>query len=158
MKISDKIFLLIIEAKIKMKMRSLGKINSISEFSISNLYGNFLENLRIKWNEKVIELFHYLTFTICLMKMGKKLMPKIKMRMKKIGKMNLIFEFCISKVGYVAIFMRIWEEKKLTHFLRYFSPIEARVKIEMKTFGKISLIYVFSISKLDYTKIFMKIW
>ena len=48
MKISDEKFSLIIEAKIKMKMRNLGKINSISEFSIPNLYGNFLENLRIK--------------------------------------------------------------------------------------------------------------
>ena len=36
-----------------------------------------------------------------------KLMQKMKMRMKKFGKMNLNFEYCISKLGYVTIFMKI---------------------------------------------------
>ena len=31
------------------------------------------------------------------MKMGKKLIPKMKMKMKKLGKMNSIFEFSISE-------------------------------------------------------------
>ena len=38
---------------------------------------------------------------------GKKLMPKMKMRMKKFGKMNLVFLFLISKLGYMTIYMKI---------------------------------------------------
>ena len=32
----------------------------------------------------------------------------MKMKMKKIGKMSLIFEFSISELGYTEIFMKIW--------------------------------------------------
>ena len=39
--------------------------------------------------------------------MGKMLMPKMKMNMKNFGRMNLIFEFSISKLGYIAIFKKI---------------------------------------------------
>ena len=39
--------------------------------------------------------------------MGKKSTPKMKMKMKKFGKMNLIFEFSISKLGYMEIVMKI---------------------------------------------------
>ena len=53
------------------------------------------------------------------------------MRMKKIGRMNLIFDFSISNLGYMAIFMKIWE-KKLTHFLRHFWLIRAKMKVQMK--------------------------
>ena len=52
--------------------------------------------------------------------MGKKLMPKMKMRMKKSERMNLIFEFSVSKVGYMAIFMKIWENKILPIFYKTF--------------------------------------
>ena len=38
--------------------------------------------------------------------------------MKKYGKMSSIFELSISKLGYVAVFMKIC--KKMTHFLRHF--------------------------------------
>ena len=38
-------------------------------------------------------------------------MPKMKMRMKKFGRMNLIFEFSISKLGYMTIFMKILQKK-----------------------------------------------
>ena len=63
----------------------------------------------MKWrNSLTISLF---TFTIYLMKMGKTLMPKMKIRMKQFGKLNWIFEFFISKLGYVTIFIEIWDEK-----------------------------------------------
>ena len=35
----------------------------------------------------------------------------MKMKMKKYGKMSPIFEFSKSKLGYVAIFMKIREKK-----------------------------------------------
>ena len=35
------------------------------------------------------------------MKMGKNLIPEMKMRMKKIGQMNLIFEFSRSKLLFI---------------------------------------------------------
>ena len=34
----------------------------------------------------------------------------VKMRMKKFERMNLIFEFSVSKLGYMAIFMKMWEK------------------------------------------------
>ena len=51
----------------------------------------------------------------------------MKMQMKKFGKISSIFEFSISKLGYVADFMKIWDNglervnaqwKKLTLFGR----------------------------------------
>ena len=38
-------------------------------------------------------------------------MLKMKMRTKKFERRNLIFEFFTSKLGYITIFMKIWEEK-----------------------------------------------
>ena len=46
----------------------------------------------------------------------------MKIKMKKIGKISSGFGFSISKLGYVAIFMKIWEKNSLTHFLRRFLP------------------------------------
>ena len=57
--------------------------------------------------KKFFNYFSILTLIICLTNMGKKLMPKTKMRMKKIGKMNFIFEFFISKIGFMIIYMKI---------------------------------------------------
>ena len=34
---------------------------------------------------------------------------KMKMKLKKIGKMSLIFEISMSKLGYMDIFMKIWK-------------------------------------------------
>ena len=111
---------------------------------------------KMKWKSSVtISLFN---FDYLSDEDGKKLMSKMKMSMKKFEKMNLIFEFSISKLSYVTIFMKIWEEKDLTLFLRHFWPIKTKMKMEIKNYGKISLIYEFSISKLGYTEIFMKIW
>ena len=58
------------------------------------LYDNFLENMRRK------NLTHFLRH-FWLIK------AKMKMRMKKFRRMNLIFEFSISKLGYMTIFMKI---------------------------------------------------
>ena len=33
-------------------------------------------------------------------------------KMKKLGKISSIFEFSISKLGYMDIFMKIWEKMK----------------------------------------------
>ena len=44
----------------------------------------------------------------------------MKIKMKKFGKMNSIFEFSISKLGYMAIFMKICAKKILTHFAGHF--------------------------------------
>ena len=78
--------------------------------------------------------------------------------MKKFKKMNLIFGFSISKLSYMAIFMKICGKKFLTLFLGHFWLIEAKMKMKMKKFGKMSLIFEFSISKLGFVELFMKIW
>ena len=36
----------------------------------------------------------------------------MKMKIKKFGTKKLIFEFSISKLGYMAIFMKIWENNR----------------------------------------------
>ena len=36
----------------------------------------------------------------------------MNMKMKKLGKISSIFEFSISKLGYMDIFMKIWEKMK----------------------------------------------
>ena len=41
------------------------------------------------------------------------------MKMKKIGKMSPVYEFAISKLGDVAIFMKVCA-KFLTHFVGHF--------------------------------------
>ena len=77
--------------------------------------------------------------------------------MKKLGKMNLIFEFSVSKLGYMAIFMKIWEES-LTHFFKTFLTNQGKNEdLSNRKCDKISLIFEFSISKLGYMGIFMKI-
>ena len=81
---------------------------------------------------------------------------KTKMKIKKHGKMSSIFEFFISNLGYVAVFIKIWE-KSLTRFLRHVLLIEAKMKMMMKKYGKICSIFEFSILKLGYEAIFMKV-
>ena len=96
--------------KIKIKVKKFGKMSLIFEFSISKL--GYMEIFMKIWEKnKIKNLFHYLTLTICLKKIGKKLIPKLKIRIKIFGRMNLISEFFISKLGYMTIFMKIWEEK-----------------------------------------------
>ena len=78
------------------------------------------------------------------------------MKMKKIGKMSRVYEFAISKLGDVAIFMKVCA-KFLTHFVGHFLLIEARMKMKMKKYEKMSLIFEFSISNLSHVAILMKI-
>ena len=82
----------------------------------------------------------------------------MKMKMRKYGKTNPIFEFSLSKLGYMEIFMKIWEKKYLTHFIGHFWLIEAKMKMTMKKYGKMIAIFAFFISKLGYVAIFMKIF
>ena len=94
--------------------------------------------------------------TIYLIKMGKKgWCQKWRWKLKKFGRMNLIFGVSISKLVYITIFMKIW--KKIDNFLRHFWQIEAKAKLKMIQFGKMSLIFEFFRSKLGYMAIFIKI-
>ena len=95
--------------------------------------------------------------TICLMKIGKKLLPKMKIRIKKIGRMNFIFKFSITNLGYMTLFMKIWEKKIGPFFKTFFTNWSKNEGVNEKI-GKISLIFEFSISKLGYVAVFMKIW
>ena len=81
---------------------------------------------------------------------------KMKLKMKKIGKMIYVFEFSTSKLGYMAIFMKICAKNFLTLFVGHFWLIEAKMKMKMNKFGKMSSNIGFLI--LDYVVIFMKIW
>ena len=60
----------------------------------------------------------------------------MKMKMKKHGKMSPIFEFSISQLSYMAIFMKICGKIFLTHFLRRFWLIKAKMKMNIKNLGK----------------------
>ena len=83
------------------------------DFSIldikTRLYKNFHENLRKQF------LTHSLSH-FCLIE------AKIKMKIKKFRKMNLIFDLFISELGYMAIFMGIYA-KKFDSFFRTFLTI-----------------------------------
>ena len=89
---------------------------------------------------------------------GKKLMPKIKMRMKKLKVWILIFGFFHIKIRLFDNFHENLQRKNLIHSLKHFWRIKAIMKVQIEKFGKMSLIYEFSISKLGYMEIFMKIW
>ena len=61
------------------------------------LYGNFYENML----KKVLTHFFRHFWLI---------EGKIKIKMKKYGKMSSIFEFSISKLRYIGIFKKVWEK------------------------------------------------
>ena len=102
----------LIDAKTKMKMKKIGKTSSIFEFSISKL--GYMEVFMKIWEKMKsksslatsLSLLSCLTFTICLIKMGKHWCQN-EDEDEKIWKMNLIFESPISKLGYRATFMKI---------------------------------------------------
>ena len=75
----------------------------------TRLYGSFHENL---WPNLLTHFVGHFWLAEA----------KMKIKMKKIGKISSGFGFSISKLGYVAIFMKIWEKNSLTHFLRRFLP------------------------------------
>ena len=135
-----------------MKMKKIRKTSLIFEFSISKLrYMEFSWKFKKKMKRKSYFTTSLFNFD-CLMKMAK------KKEDEKFRKMNLNFEFSMSKLGYVTIFIKTWEENNMTHFLRHFWPIAAKMKMLMEIFWKMSLIFEFSISKLCYADIFKKIW
>ena len=86
------------------------------------------------------------------MKMGKMLMQKTKMRMKKFGRIWFLNFSCLHDIIHENL-----RRKNLTHFVRHLWLIEAKIKMKIKRFGKTSSIFEFSISKFHYTKIFVKI-
>ena len=49
--------------------------------------------------------------------------------------MNVIFKLSILKLGFISVFMQIWEEKKLTHFWLIFY-FQRQIKVNMKKFNK----------------------
>ena len=71
--------------------------------------------------------------------------------------MSSIFEFSISKLGYLVIFLKVCAKKILTRFLGHFWLIATKMNIKMKKYGKMSSIFEFSISKLSYMAVFMKL-
>ena len=60
----------------------------------------------------------------------------MKMKIKKSEKMSSIFEFSISRLCYMELFMKIYAKKFDPIFLRDFWQIEAKMKIKMKKYEK----------------------
>ena len=80
--------------------------------------------------------------------------------MKKCGKISSIFEFSISKLGHMGIFIKICAKKFFDPFYRTFLTNQGKNKNDEnkdKKYGNMSPIFEFSISKLSYVTIFMKI-
>ena len=127
-----------------MNMKKLWRMSSVFEFSISKLGYIW----KCSWKSETVS-------TICLMKVGKKMNLKMKMSIKKFGRMSFISKSYISKLGSMAVFMKIWE-KIFDPFLRHFWKIGGKMKMKMKKYGKISSIFKFSIPKLGYLTIFVK--
>ena len=80
------------------------------------------------------------------------MMTKMKMRMKKLGRMNLIFEFSILKLGYMAIFMKICG-KKIDLFFKTLLTNRGKNENVNEEIWKNK----FDLWKLGYMAIFMKI-
>ena len=78
----------------------------------------------------------------------------MKVQIEKFGKMSLIYEFSISKLGYTEIFMKIWE---IIFWLSFKPFLTNRGKNEDKDekYGKMVSIFEFSVSKLGYKVILM---
>ena len=88
---------------------------------------------------------------------GKKVDAKNKDEDEKIWKNEFVFEFFISKVGYMTIYMKVEEEKVWPIFKDIFHLSRQKSKCKWKQFGKMNLTFEFSISKLAYTETVMKI-
>ena len=87
------------------------------------LYRNFHENLSKNF------LNHFLSHFWLIV-------AKMKMKIKKFGKMSAIFELSISKLGYMAIFMKICSKKKIDPFFRTFSTNRGKNEDEDKKIWK----------------------
>ena len=71
--------------------------------------------------------------------------------------MSSVFEFSMSKLGYVAVFMKIWEKKFWLIFEDIFDQSRQKWRWRWKKFGKMSLIFELPMSNLGYMEIFTKI-
>ena len=88
------------------------------------LHRIFYENLRKKCLTTWLFNFDYLPDE------GKKKEDaKMRKKMKKLGRMNLIFEFSKPKLGYMAIFIKFWE-KKIDPLLKTFLTNQSKNKNE----------------------------
>ena len=76
---------------------------------------------------------------------------------EKFRKMSSIFEFSISKLGYMAIFMKICGKKISTHFVGHFWLSKAKMKVKMKKYREMSSNFESSWSRLVYAVVFKKI-
>ena len=106
--------------------------------------------------KKFVNYFSILVLTICLMKMWRKIDTKNKNKDEKIGKINLIFEFFIPKVGYMTFYMKIWEEKIWPIFKTFFTYRSKNENLNENSLRK----WVRSLNSpyQNYTEIFMKIY
>ena len=105
------------------------------------VYGNFHENLR--------QIF----FTLFVSHFW---LIKAK-NFEKFRKMSSIFEFSISKLGFMAIFMKICGKKIWTHFVGHFWLSKAKMKVKMKKYREMSSNFESSWSRLVYAVVFKKI-
>ena len=85
-----------IVAKMKMLMKIFWKMSLIYEFSISKfLMRTFSRKSENKFFDSFLSHFWLIG-------------AKMKMKMKKYGELSSIFEFSISKLGYMELFIKIW--------------------------------------------------
>ena len=101
-------------------MTNLGKNEDVNETIWENefnfwilhikiwLYGNFDVNLETKKFYSFLGHFWLVE-------------AKMKMEMKKYGKTSLIFKFFISKLGYMGLFIKIWEKNFWPVFKTFFT-------------------------------------
>ena len=85
---------------------------------------------KMKWKSSLtISLFN---FDYLPNEDGKNVEAKNEDEDEIFGKVNLIFEFSISKLAWqfsLTIFMKIWEEESLTNFFRHSWLIERKMKM-----------------------------
>ena len=71
--------------------------------------------------------------------------------------MSLIIEFSISKLGYMAIFMKICKIKNFNSFFRTFLANQGSSENEDEKYGKMNSSFKLFILNLGYVTVFMKV-
>ena len=71
--------------------------------------------------------------------------------------MSLIIEFSISKLGYMAIFMKICKIKNFNSFFRTFLANQSSSENEDEKYGKMNSSFKLFILNLGYVTVFMKV-
>ena len=78
--------------------------------------------------------------------------------------MCLVFDFSISNLAYMEIFMKIWQRNFLNYLTIWlfawqrWEKADAKNENEYEKFGRMNLIFELPISKLGYMEDFMKTW